>query len=89
MWSNSTNGALRDAVNSFYESVLYFQNVTRSHGTRVDETSLKPIQEQGLPCFDFHEAHRRSTVLCRDLPLRIALKADKNGKTGEGMLQKF
>lgn len=89
VWNNGTNGALRDAVNSLYESVLYFQNVTRFHCTRVDETSLTPMQEQGLSCVDFHAAHRRSTALCRDLLLRNALKEDKNGKTGKDMLQKF
>jgi hypothetical protein len=77
MWNNSTNGALRDAVNNLYKSVLYSQNVMRFHGIRVDETSLTTMQEQGLSCVDFYAAHRRSTALCRDLLLRNALKADK------------
>jgi hypothetical protein len=87
IWNSSTNGALRDATNSIYESVLYFQNVTRFHGIRVDETSLTSIQEQGLTCVDFQEAQTHSTALCSGLLLRIALKADKNGKTGKDMLQ--
>ena len=87
MWNNGTNGALRDAVNSLYESDLYFRNVTRFHGIRVDETSLTPKQEQGLSCVDFHAAHRRSTALRRDLLLRNALEADKNGKTGKDVTE--
>jgi hypothetical protein len=46
IWNSSTNGAIRVAANSLYESVLYFQNVTCSHGIRVDKTSLTSIQEQ-------------------------------------------
>ena len=89
MWNNGTNGALLDEVNSLYRSVVYFQNFTRFHGIRADETSSTPMQEQGLSCVDFHAAHRRSAALCRDPLLRNARKADKNGKSGKDMLQKF
>jgi hypothetical protein len=47
-------------MQTFYESVLYFQNAILLHGTNVNAISFKPIGKVQLflPRADFYETHK-------------------------------
>ena len=58
-----------------YQGVLYFQNATRFHGTRVNVITFCPHQKHGFPCTCFHKTRKCSTSLCADLLYRISSKS--------------
>jgi len=72
------NGLLLQIAHRLYQSILYFQNVTEFHGTRINVISLT-LKRKVQPSFaNFHKTHKSYTMLCANLLYQFLHKSDNN-----------